>query len=272
MMNTDAGRLFRTFRRTATPCRPAMASPLRARRELVHVAAMMPTLTPDSLRARVLHEDPWLFVIDKPAGLAVHKSGRIVDHLELYLPALADADGAPPKLAHRLDRDTAGCLILGRSLWSLKRLGAMFAAGHVAKTYWAVADGVPNTPQGVIDLPLLKITEPGAWNILPDPTGQPAITEYRVLGVDSERRRSWLELTPRTGRTHQLRVHCAAIGCPLIGEPFYGPERIAPGNLHLVARSVSFQLAHQYQPVTAVAPPPSHMVEALTACGWQAST
>ncbi len=232
---------------------------------------MTPTLTPDSLRARVLHDDEWLCVIDKPAGLAVHKAGKIVDHLELYLPALADANGDAPKLAHRLDRDTAGCLILGKTPWALKRLGAMFAAGHVRKTYWAVADGVPDTDTGVIDLPLRKIIEPGRWTIQPDPMGQPAITDYRVLGVAQDRTRSWLELSPRTGRTHQIRVHCAAIGCPLVGEPFYGPERLPFGNLHLLARSVAFQLAHQYPAVTAIAPPPPHMVGALSACGWSAT-
>lgn len=228
--------------------------------------AMVATMTPDSLRARVLHEDPWLFVIDKPAGLAVHKAGKIVDHLELYLPALADADGVPPKLAHRLDRDTAGCLILGRTPWALKRLGQLFAGGEMEKTYWGVADGIPDQPTGVIDLPLLKRNVPGAWTILPDPAGQPAVTEYRVLGTGGGR--SWLELTPRTGRTHQIRVHCAAIGCPLTGEPFYGPERLPFGNLHLLARSVSFQLGLQYPKVMAVAPPPDHMQEALAACGW----
>ena len=227
---------------------------------------MVPAMTPDSLRARILHEDPRLFVIDKPAGLAVHKSGSITDHLELYLPALADTEGVPPKLGHRLDRDTAGCLILGRTPWSLKRLGQLFAAGEVAKTYWAVADGIPAEAAGVIDLPLLKRNVPGSWTILPDPAGQPAVTEYRVLGTGGGR--SWLELTPRTGRTHQIRVHCAAIGCPLTGEPFYGPERLPFGNLHLLARSVTFQLASQYPRVMAVAPPPAHMRDALAGCGW----
>ncbi|KAA0596680.1 RNA pseudouridine synthase [Azospirillum lipoferum] len=228
------------------------------------------TLTGDQLRARVLHRDELCFVIDKPAGLAVHKAGRITDHLELYLPHLSDPGGEPPKLAHRLDRDTAGCLILGSTPWALKRFGQMFAAGHVEKTYWAVADGIPQTESGIIDLPLLKKIEPGAarssWTILPDPAGQPAVTEYRVLG--SGNGRAWLELRPRTGRTHQIRVHCAAIGCPLVGEPFYGPERRPPGNLHLLARSVAFRMAFEYAPVSAVAPAPEHMRDALSACGW----
>ncbi|WP_371304261.1 RluA family pseudouridine synthase [Azospirillum sp. B510] len=247
---------------------------------------MLPAMIPDSppsaslsagqLRARVLHRDELCFVIDKPAGLAVHKAGRITDHLELYLPHLAEADGEPPKLAHRLDRDTAGCLILGRTPWALKRFGQMFAAGHVEKTYWAVADGVPEAGSGVIDLPLLKRIEPkspsgagrSSWTILPDPAGQPAVTEYRVLGTAADGR-CWLELRPRTGRTHQIRVHCAAIGCPLVGEPFYGPERRPPGALHLLARSVAFRMAFEHAAVSAVAPAPEHMRDALAACGWR---
>ncbi|AWK85264.1 RluA family pseudouridine synthase [Azospirillum thermophilum] len=238
-----------------TPATPAAAG-----------ATAADTLSPEELRARVLHEDPELFVIDKPAGLAVHKSGRLTDHLELYLPALAGPDGRPPRLAHRLDRDTAGCLVLGRTDWALKRLGDMFAAGHVAKTYWAVADGIPADRAGVIDLPLKKLILPKAWTIEPHPLGQPAVTGYRVLGTAGGR--SWLELTPRTGRTHQIRVHCAAIGCPLLGEPFYGPERLPHGALHLLARSVAFQLSFERPKVVAVAPPPPHMREALAACGW----
>ncbi len=227
---------------------------------------LTPALTPDALRARVLHADPDLFVIDKPAGLAVHKAGRITDHLELYLPALAGPDGVPPRLAHRLDRDTAGCLVLGRSAWALKRLGDLFAAGHVEKVYWAVAEGVPDPPAGTIDLPLLKRITPGAWTIATDPAGRPAVTDYRLLGSGGGR--AWLELRPRTGRTHQIRVHCAAIGCPLLGEPYYGPGRQPPGSLHLLARSVSFAMAFDRPPVTAVAPPPPHMHGALAACGW----
>lgn len=224
-------------------------------------------MTPDDLRARLLHTDPEVFVIDKPAGLAVHKAGQITDHLDLYLPFLAEGDGPPPRLAHRLDRDTAGCLVLGRTGWALKRLGQMFAMGHVAKTYWAVSEGVPPEREGTIDLPLLKRVQPGSWTILPDPDGQPAVTDYRVLGTDGDGR-AWLELAPRTGRTHQIRVHCAAIGCPLVGEPFYGPERRRQGNLHLLARSVTFRLSLERAMVTATAPPPPHMRDALSACGW----
>jgi tRNA pseudouridine32 synthase / 23S rRNA pseudouridine746 synthase len=224
-------------------------------------------MTPEDIRARILHQDPNVFILNKPAGLAVHAAGRIVEHLDQYLPMLADDGGTPPRLAHRLDRDTAGCLILGRTPEALKRMGRLFALGHVRKTYWAVADGEPETDEGTIDLPLLKLVVPGSWNIVTHPDGQEAVTGYRVLGRDG-RGRCWLELSPRTGRTHQLRVHCAAIGCPLTGEPYYGPERRPPGNLHLLARSVAFHFDLDEPEVAAIAPPPPHMAEALAACGW----
>lgn len=224
-------------------------------------------MTPEELRARVLHEDSDLFVIDKPAGLAVHKAGKITDHLELYLPALAGPDGVAPRLGHRLDLDTAGCLILGRSDWALKRLGRLFATGQVEKTYWAVCEGTPAADEGTIDLSLLKVNQPGSWNVVTGhPDGQPAVTDYRVLG--SAEGLSWLELRPRTGRTHQIRVHCAAIGCPLLGEPFYGPEKRLRGNLHLLARSLAFQVSPDHPAVKVAAPPPPHMRAALAACGW----
>lgn len=225
-------------------------------------------MTPEELRARILHEDPQVFVIDKPAGLAVHAAGPITEHLDLYLPLLASADSGPPRLAHRLDRDTAGCLILGRTLWALKRLGQLFAGKRILKTYWAVVEGEPPEPEGTIDQPLLKLIVPGSWTIVTHADGQPAVTNYRVLGRDRHRSRSWLELMPRTGRTHQLRVHCAALGCPIIGEPYYGPMRQAPGGLHLLARRVAFRLSPEHSAVDIAAPPPIHMTEALLDCGW----
>lgn len=225
-------------------------------------------MTPDDLRALILHADPDTYVINKPSGLAVHAAARIETHLDQYLPHLAPPDGAPPRLAHRLDRDTAGCLVLGRTPWGLKRLGKLFAEGGVAKTYWAVVDGAPPEETGVIDLPLLKLIIPGAsWNIVTHPDGQPAVTEYQVRGRDQSGR-TWMELRPRTGRTHQLRVHCAAIGCPITGEPYYGPVRRPPGSLHLLARRIAYRLSGDHPAVEAEAPPPAHMVDALAACGW----
>ncbi len=223
--------------------------------------------TADAIRACVLHRDSDVLVLNKPAGLAVHAAARIEDHLGLYMDALTFDAGDIPRLAHRLDRDTAGCLVLGRSAESAARLSKLFAGGWVEKSYWAVAEGVPAEESGVIDLPLLKTVVPKvSWTIAPHPDGQPAVTEYRVLGTGGGR--SWIAFTPRTGRTHQIRVHAAAIGCPLVGEPYYGPERQPPGNLHLLARRIAFSLSREGPRVDVTAPVPAHMRAALAACGW----
>lgn len=226
-------------------------------------------MTPEELRARVLHRDDDVIVLDKPAGLAVHQAGRITDHLDLYLPWLAADGERAPGLAHRLDRDTAGCLILGRNDWALKRLGLLFATSRVEKSYWAVTESAPAEPQGEVDLPLLKIRKPGGFAITTDPAGKPARSGYRVLGSGGGL--AWLELTPHTGRTHQLRVHCAALGCPMVGEPFYGPVKgeSGKGELHLFSRSVSFRLRSEQEKTAVTAPVPPHMRAALALCGWR---
>lgn len=224
---------------------------------------------PEELKARILHQDDDVIVIDKPAGLAVHHAGRITEHLDLYLPWLTADGERAPGLAHRLDRDTAGCLVLGRNDWALKRLGQLFVGGWVEKTYWAATEGAPPLPEGEIDLPLLKIRKPGGFAIIVDPAGKPARSRYRLLGSGGGL--SWLELTPLTGRTHQLRVHCAALGCPLAGEPFYGPVKgeSGKGELHLLARRVGFRLRKEQEMTVVIAPVPPHMRAALRLCGWK---
>lgn len=228
-------------------------------------------MTPETLRARILHQDDDVIVIDKPAGLAVHQAGRIVDHLDLYLPWLAADGGRVPGLAHRLDRDTAGCLALGRTDLALSRLGVLFAQGRVEKTYWAACHGDPPAEsEGEIDLPLLKLRKPGGFAIVADPTGKPARSAYKALGSGGGF--TWLELTPHTGRTHQLRVHCAAIGLPIVGDPFYGPVKSESGRgeMHLLSRRIAFQLRREQEKVTVTAPVPPHMRAALSLCGWDA--
>ena len=113
---------------------------------------------PDMLASRVLFRDAWLLIIDKPAGLPVHGGSGGGDHLENYFEALRFGLPRLPSLAHRLDRDTSGCLALGRHKQSLKTLGNLFAAGKIHKTYWAVTDGIPEKKQGRINLPLAKQT------------------------------------------------------------------------------------------------------------------
>ena len=220
---------------------------------------------PDFLVNRVLFQDAWMIIIDKPAGLPVHAGPGGGLNLEQFFGALRFGTSRAPALAHRLDRDTSGCLVLGRHRKALARLGKLFAAGRIEKIYWAAVVGTPPYPEGRIDLPLQKVARKDAWRMFPDPNGQSAITDYRVLG--SGNGLSWVEFRPRTGRTHQIRVHGAAIGCPVLGDSIYGePSQSAP--LHLQSRAVTVPLYTIREPIEAVAPVPPHMRDALTACGF----
>ena len=225
-------------------------------------------MSPEELLARVLYRDGLMIVMDKPAGLPVHAGPRGGPNLEHYLDALRFGLPQPPHLAHRLDRDTSGCLVLGRHRKALARLGRMFASGQVEKTYWAVIEGSPPAEEGRIDLPLAKRSEKRGWWMMADPSGQPAVTDYRVLGKADGL--SWLELKPRTGRTHQLRVHCAALGMPIKGDSIYGAADRSPDvpRLHLLARDVALPLYPKKPPIEVAAPPPAHMIGALRRCGF----
>jgi len=213
----------------------------------------------------ILFRDDAVLVIDKPAGLAVHAGPRGGASLEDQLEALRFGKRHRPQPAHRLDADTAGCLVLGRTKPALAALGALFARpGAVAKTYWAVVRGTPPLPEGEIDAPLLKrSTAADGWRMVVDPAGQPAVTAWRQRGTGDGL--AWLELTPRTGRTHQLRAHCAHLGCPILGDARYGG---GAGPLHLLARAIALPID---PPVAATAPVPPHMRAAIAACGWRAA-
>lgn len=224
--------------------------------------------------ARVLYRDALMLVVDKPAGLAVHPGPRGGPSLEDFFDALRFGLPRPPHLAHRLDRDTSGCLVLGRHRQALARLGELFASGGVEKVYWAVVAGAPPTETGTIDLALAKrSTRARGWWMEPDPEGQPAVTDYRVCGTGEvgTERLSWLELRPRTGRTHQIRAHLQALGCAIVGDPVYGPKEPARKllRLHLHSRSVSVPLYPKREPVRVEAPAPAHMRDLLAACGLQ---
>jgi len=224
-----------------------------------------------------------MLVIDKPAGLAVHKGPKGGESLEDYFDALRFGLPRRPALAHRLDRDTSGCLVLGRHRKALAALGRLFKSGRVGKSYWALVAGGPTQEEGRIDLPLGRKDATRGWWMKHDPTGQPAVTTWKVMGRthDVAARNdptgaasggmgiSWLALEPLTGRTHQLRVHCAAMGWPIIGDSVYGsaPRTGGPG-LHLHAREVVVPLYSNRAPIRVTAPVPSHMQNLLRVCGW----
>ncbi len=207
----------------------------------------------------LLFRDERFVVLDKPAGLPVHPGPRGSPSVEDWFPLLSRRkDG--PWLVHRLDADTAGCLVIALRRAALVAAQAEFAAGRAHKTYWAVARGVPRGTSGTIDAPLARQSHRGGWRMVTGPAGKPAITDWRLLGRADDF--AWLELQPRTGRTHQVRVHCALLGCPILGDPIYGGDA---GKLHLLARAISLELQ---PPVAATAPPPPHMRAALLRCGF----
>lgn len=224
-----------------------------------------PTLLPD-IGARLLYRDALVLVIDKPAGLPVHPGPKGGETLTDHLDALRFGLPRRPEAVHRLDRDTSGCLALGRHAKALARLGKLFAGSSVEKTYWAVGEGAPEAEDGRIDMPLARRSpDPRSWWMKADPAGDPALTQWRVLGRGAGR--TLLELKPVTGRTHQLRVHCAESGWPILGDPIYGTGQRGSA-LHLHARALSIPLYPKRDPVRAEAPVPAHMRAALAECGF----
>ena len=223
----------------------------------------MALYSPDFLLDRLLYRDGLILVIDKPAGLAVHAGPGRGESLEDYLDALRFGLPGRPELAHRLDRDTSGCLVLGRHKKALRRLGRLFSAGEVEKVYWAVVEGRLQRAEGRIDVPLAKhSTRARGWWMAPAPagSGQAAVTDYRVLeqGPDS----SLVECRPRTGRTHQLRVHLASLGHPIRGDRQYGAaDGFGPMLLH--AKAITLPLYPARPPLVIEAPLPDTLQNAL---------
>lgn len=209
----------------------------------------------------ILFRDNRFIVIDKPAGLPVHPGPGGGPSVEDAFPEMSRRrDG--PWLAHRLDADTTGCLVIATRKAPLLAAQAEFAAGRAGKTYWAVVQGSPTEASGCVTTPLLRQTTTAGWRIVADPAGAEAITDWRVLGRGGPL--TWIEFRPRTGRTHQIRVHAASLGCPVLGDPIYGTGT-GTDRLHLLARSIRLDLD---PPVIAEAQPGAHMQVALTACGW----
>ncbi len=207
----------------------------------------------------ILLRDKRFIIINKPAGLPVHATRAGGPNVEDFFPLWADKKSGP-WLAHRLDRDTAGCLVIALKKSALLAAQTLFANGNVTKTYWAIVAGTPKQSEGSIDLPLEKTTIGKNWKMSASAGGQPASTSWRLLGGTGAI--SWLELHPHTGRTHQIRAHCAAIGHPILGDPVYGA---GGANLCLLARAILLPLD---PPVSAIAPVPPHMHKILQDCGW----
>ena len=241
--------------------------------------------TRQELERMVLYRDEHLIVLNKPFGLPVQGGPGIFRHLDKMLDGLRFESAERPRLVHRLDRDTSGVLVLARTPGAAAKLAAGFRGREVQKLYWAMVAGLPVPLQGRIDLDLARTGRPGDRIAAAgaDAAGAVrAITDYRTVD-HAGGKLAWLALEPLTGRTHQLRVHCAALGTPIVGDARYGAERNTDergvrntamveglsGRLHLHARRLV--LPHPAGGVLqAEAELPAHMRETFRMLGFAA--
>lgn len=247
---------------TSPPPRPR-AAPVVSDRDAAEIQRM------------VIHRDDQVIVLNKPPGLAVQGGSGTEKHIDGMLDALKFGYEDRPRLVHRLDKDTSGLLLIARTGQAAKRLAESFRDRETEKLYWAIVVGVPPRKEGTIDLPLAK--RPGARDRelmqVDHDAGQKALTHYREIDR-AGRRAALLALWPRTGRTHQLRVHCAAIGCPILGDRKYGGEEallaaVADARrLHLHARRLALPHPSGKGELKAEAEPPPHFRRTVEALGF----
>ncbi|OSM02109.1 putative ribosomal large subunit pseudouridine synthase A [Magnetofaba australis IT-1] len=208
----------------------------------------------------MIYRDDDLIVINKPNRLPLYRGPGGGEVLADSISGLRFDRPDDPAPAHRLDAATSGLLILGRHKWARRRISDLFVSGRVRKTYWAITQGEPASDAGVMQAPLLDVGWPGRPRIRAHSTGKAATTRFTVRQRHAGQ--SWLELTPLTGRTHQLRVHCQILGCPIVGDPLYGDgDRFGP-PMHLHARALT--LYDGASQLNFVAPPPAHFAPWLT--------
>ena len=225
-----------------------------------------------ALRKSVLYMDDDVLAINKPAGLAVQGGTGTLRHLDGMLDALKLGARERPRLVHRLDRDTSGVLVLARTVDAAARLGREFQGRNVRKLYWALVVGSPPRDEGRIEMALAKRPAKGGERVTAHDDGKPAVTDYKIIEALGPRA-AWLALMPLTGRTHQLRAHCAAIGTPIVGDgKFGGAQAFMQGEgigrqMHLHARAIELPMpGGKRRRITA--PLPEHMAETWRLFGF----
>ena len=237
-----------------------------------------PVLTEDQMafaEGMVIHRDAQALVINKPPGLATQGGTKTTEHVDGLLDALMFERDDRPRLVHRLDKDTSGVLLLARTARSAAHFAKAFSSRTARKVYWAIVVGVPARDEGLIDMPLAKQPGTGGEKMHVDEAeGMPARTRYRVI-ERAGNRAAWVELQPHTGRTHQLRVHMAALGHPIVGDGKYGAkDAFLTGaisrKMHLHARRL--RIDHpDGSPLDVRADLPTHFAETLASLGFDAN-
>ncbi|MEI8395347.1 MAG: RluA family pseudouridine synthase, partial [Rhodospirillaceae bacterium] len=230
-----------------------------------------------AIRKRVIWRDEDVIVLDKPAGLAVQGGTSTVRHLDGLLDALRFDAAERPRLVHRLDKDTSGVLVLARSVFAAARLAESFRGRDARKLYCAITAGVPEPLGGRIDLPLAKESGPRGERVAAaGEAGLKAVTLYQVIDQVGDHA-AFVHLSPLTGRTHQLRVHMAALSTPILGDGKYGGEGAflsgleTARQLHLHARRIVLPHPRRGE-IDVKAPLPPHMVETCNLLGFDPRT
>ena len=230
------------------------------------------------LRDLILYEDDEIYIFNKPHGLASQGGSGTYRHLDGLLKNLPNKKGEPPRLVHRLDRDTSGCLVVAKTKTSAAHFGSVFSSRSAQKIYWAIVAGNPSPKQGTISCFLAKQETRDGEQMVVVPNGTPgaqhSMTHYSTTDTAS-RRFAWVTLKPVTGRTHQLRVHMAQLGTPILDDPRYfnihnyeAAEGLGQG-LHLHARRITLPLRNG-QRLDVSAPLPLHMQQSFDALGFDA--
>jgi 23S rRNA pseudouridine955/2504/2580 synthase len=247
------------------PPAPAAAKPKRER------VALSPE-DEEFVQSLVLHKDRAAIVINKPPGLATQGGTKMDRHLDGLLDGLRFEAEGRPKLVHRLDKDTSGALLLARSAGAAAHFAKAFSSRSARKLYWALVVGVPSIEDGMIELPIAKQPGTGGEKMhVDEKEGLPARSRYRVI-ERAGNAAAWVELQPYTGRTHQLRVHMAAIGHPIVGDGKYGgQDAFLTGGIsrkmHLHARRIRIDHPDGGK-LDVTAEPPKHMLESLAHLGF----
>jgi len=214
----------------------------------------LPQKKPTKFKPTIIHEDDNVIVFDKPAGmLSMAKNDSAAEH------TLADEVDGHQNLVHRLDRETSGVIMTVKNPEAKAYLQKQFQDRKAHKTYYAIVEGIPKLKEAMIDLPIARnLKQPTTFKI--DPQGREAQTHYKVLKTNGKF--SLLELKPKTGRTHQLRVHLAYIGTPILGDPVYGTGKHQDARMHLHAHSLEITLPGGYR-ATFASPLPEDFADVL---------